>query len=65
MSSGSSDEFNADVSTSESTIGSGTTALVAADMVTPGHTALTRMFRDPSSWAIVLVWRMIIHFVMP
>ena len=46
-------------------IAPGTTALVAGDIVTPGHTAFTRMFREPSSCAMVLVWRMIIHLVMP
>ena len=46
-------------------IGSGTTAFVAGDMVTPGHTAFTRIPRDPSICAIWRVWWMTIHFVIP
>ena len=46
-------------------IGSGTTAFAAGDMVTPGQTAFTRMFRLPSICAMTRVWRMIIHLVMP
>ena len=65
MSSGSSVDFNADAPRSESTIGSGTTAFVAGDMVTPGHTALHADVPRAEQLRHRRVWRMTIHFVIP
>ena len=45
-------------------IGSGTTAFVAGDSVTPGATAFTRMFLIPSICAMWRVWKITIHFVI-
>ena len=65
MSSGSSVVPSTAASASASMIGAGTTAFVAGDIVTPGHTAFARMLRLPRIWAMRRVWWMIIHFVIP